>query len=145
MAKPTRRNHLKGWDAKPPVLKQLLLQESGVAEAGSSVPTPPNGVGFLLALIHINSKRFYALREATMSRLKTLPIMLLVIFFCCSTLFAATFTECYKNVCAIITVPDNVVADESFEMMVEGYLEGRISWETTSYMFLRGSLPGGRG
>ena len=80
-----------------------------------------------------------------MSRLKPLPIMLLVIFFSCSTLFAATFTECYKNVCAIITVPDNVVADESFEMMVEGYLEGGSSWETTSYMFLRGSLPSGRG
>jgi hypothetical protein len=144
MTKPTRANHLKERDAKTPVLKQLLLQESGVAEAGSTVPTPPNGVGFL-ALIHINSKLFYALREATMSRLKPLPIMLLVIFFSCSTLFSATFTECHKNVCAIITVPDNVVADESFEMMVEGYLQGGSSWETTSYMFLRGFLPSGRG
>jgi hypothetical protein len=71
-----------------------------------------------------------------MSRLKTLLIMLLVMFFSSSTLFAATFTECYKDACAFITVPDNVVADEDFEVTVEGYLEGGSSWDTTSYMFL---------
>ena len=36
----------------------VIVQESGVAEAGASVPTPLNGVGFLLALTHIKLKRF---------------------------------------------------------------------------------------
>ena len=74
-----------------------------------------------------------------MSRLKTFPIMLLVIFFYSSTLFAATYTECYQNACAIITVPDTVVANEDFEVTVEGYLEGGGSFGTTSYMFLENS------
>jgi len=65
--------------------------------------------------------------------------MLLVIFFSCPPLFAATFTECYKDACAIITVPDNVVADEDFEVTVEGYLENGNSWDTNSHMFLESS------
>ncbi len=65
--------------------------------------------------------------------------MLLVIFFSSSNLFAATYTECYQSACAIITVPDNVVANEDFEVTVEGYLEGGSSYSTTSYMFLESS------
>jgi len=74
-----------------------------------------------------------------MSRLKTLPIILLVIFFSSSTLFAATYTECYQSACAFITVPDNVVANEDFEVTVEGYLEGGSSFGTNSYLFLENS------
>ena len=74
-----------------------------------------------------------------MSRLKILPIMLLLIFFSSSTLIAATYTECYQEACAIITVPDNVVANEDFEVTVEGYLEDGSSWDTNSHMFLENS------
>jgi hypothetical protein len=51
---------------------------------------------------------------------------------------AATYTDCYQKVCVIVTVPDQPVpAAESFEVVVEGYIDGASSWDTSAYQFLQ--------
>ena len=52
---------------------------------------------------------------------------------CATAAAAASFSQCYQKACAIITVPDRVVAGAEFEVTVEGYLEGASSWDVTAY------------
>ncbi|PLX81429.1 MAG: hypothetical protein C0614_06530 [Desulfuromonas sp.] len=51
--------------------------------------------------------------------------------------FAATTTECYQKVCAVLTVPDQASPGEPFEVTVEGYIEGATAWDTSAYKFLQ--------
>ena len=51
--------------------------------------------------------------------------------------FAATATECYQQVCAVLTVPDQATPGEPFEVTVEGYIEGATAWDTSAYKFLQ--------
>ncbi|MDT8441396.1 MAG: hypothetical protein RQ723_07020 [Desulfuromonadales bacterium] len=49
---------------------------------------------------------------------------------------AATHTECYQQVCAIVTVPDQVAPGEPFDLTVEGYIEGAGAWDVSAYQLL---------
>lgn len=65
---------------------------------------------------------------------------LFVCFFCvvlsAGQVLAATYTECYQQVCAIITVADRAAPGEPFEITVEGYIEGAGAWDTSAYKLL---------
>lgn len=52
---------------------------------------------------------------------------------------AATFTECIKNTCAIITVPDQVEPGNDFDVVVEGYVEGGSGFTVSAHMLFAGS------
>lgn len=63
----------------------------------------------------------------------------MIMFFCLSVTegFSASLTSCYKNTCAILTVPDRVGPGEAFDIQVEGYIENASGWDTSAYMLLQ--------
>jgi hypothetical protein len=51
--------------------------------------------------------------------------------------YAATFTECYQELCASMTVPDSVAPNTDFEISIEGRLVGEtLYFDEFPFMFL---------
>ncbi len=63
-----------------------------------------------------------------------LATLLMTLSLSCNDGVAATFTSCYKKVCAVITAPDQVGPEEEFEIQVEGYIENATDWDISAYM-----------
>lgn len=62
--------------------------------------------------------------------------ILMMSILCSSAVSAETFTECFKETCVMITIPDDVRPDEDFVLKVEGYIENASAFDTTAYMLL---------
>lgn len=75
-----------------------------------------------------------------MKQFKTnIKILTVVLLLCCNQATAASFSSCFQNTCAIITVPEHVAQGEDFEIQVEGYIENATVWDTSSYLLLEDS------
>ena len=66
-----------------------------------------------------------------------LSTMIMICCLCVTEGFSASLTSCYKNTCAILTVPEQVSSGEAFDIQVEGYIENASGWDTSSYMLLQ--------
>ncbi|PLY05471.1 MAG: hypothetical protein C0624_04905 [Desulfuromonas sp.] len=64
-----------------------------------------------------------------------IPLLLFLLLCSASWSMAATYTACREQICTMITVPDQVLPGEAFEVLVEGYLEDATAWDVTAYGF----------